>query len=90
MPAPFIAAVFAILGLLAAWSIRRDIIRGTASSQGWTCTLDDNPVGFALIVASKGLMLGFAVAVVLHAFGLVGDPVVAIRHAVLSIFSMTS
>jgi hypothetical protein len=81
MSPTFIAAVFGLLGLAAIYGIRKNIISGKATSRGWTCTIDDNPVGFCLIVAMKGALVGFAAAEILHAFGLVGDPLARIQHA---------
>lgn len=81
MPPAFNAAIFGILGLIAAWAIRNNIRSGTASSHGWTCTIDDNPFGFCLIVSMKAVFAGFAIAEILHAFGLVGDPFAYIKHA---------
>ena len=81
MPPAFIATVFGILGLAAIWGIGKNITTGTATSRGWTCTIDDNPVGFCLIVAMKGALVGFAAAEILHAFGLVGDLLARIQHA---------
>jgi hypothetical protein len=75
------AAVFGLLGLAAIYGIRKDIISGSATSRGWTCTIDDNPVGFCLIVAMKGALVGCAIAEILHAFGLAGDPVAQIQQA---------
>jgi hypothetical protein len=81
MPPAFIATVFGILGLAAIWGIGKNITTGTATSRGWTCTIDDNPVGFCLIVATKGAMVGFAIAEILYAFGLSGDPIARIKQA---------
>jgi hypothetical protein len=81
MPPAVDAAVFLILGLAAIWGIRKNITTGTASSRGWTCTIDDNPIGFCLIVAMKGAMVGFAIAEILYGLGLIGDPIAQIRHA---------
>lgn len=81
MPPAFIATVFGLLGLAAIYGIRKNIISGTATSRGWTCTIDDNPVGFCLIVAMKGALVCFAIAEILFAFGLAGDPVAQIRDA---------
>jgi hypothetical protein len=75
------AAVFGLLGLAAIYGIRKNIISGSAMSRGWTCTVDDNPVGFCLIVAMKGALVGCAIAEILHAFGLAGDPVAQIQQA---------
>jgi hypothetical protein len=81
MSPPFIATVFGIIGLFAIWGIQKDITTGTATSRGWTCTIDDNPFGFCLIVCTKAAFVGLAVAEILHACGLVGDPVANIKHA---------
>jgi hypothetical protein len=72
---------FLILGLAAIWGIGKNITTGTASSRGWTCTIDDNPIGFCLIVSMKGAMVGFAIAEILFALGLMGDPLARIKQA---------
>jgi hypothetical protein len=81
MPPPINAAVFLILGLAAIWGIGKNITTGTASSRGWTCTIDDNPIGFCLIVSMKGAMVGFAIAEILFALGLIGDPLAGIKQS---------
>ena len=84
MPPAFNATIFGILGLIAAWAIRNNIRSGTASSRGWTCTIDDNPIGFCLIVSMKAVFVGLAIAEILHAFGLVDDPFVHITPETLA------
>jgi len=81
MPPAYQAIIFAMLGLCAIWGIQRNLSSGTASSHGWTCTIDDNPIGFCLIVCGKAVCLGFCVVAILHAFGMVGDPGATIKHA---------
>ena len=81
MPPAVNAAVFLMLGLAAIWGIRKNVMTGTASSRGWTCTIDDNPIGFCLIVSMKGAVVGFAIAEILYGLGLIGDPIVWIRQA---------
>jgi hypothetical protein len=81
MPPAFIATVFGFLGLCAIWGIRQNITSGIASSRGWTCTIDDNPTGFCLIVSMRAAFVVFAIAEILYAFGLVGDPLAQIRRA---------
>jgi hypothetical protein len=81
MPPAVNAAVFLILGLAAIWGIGKNITTGTASSRGWTCTIDDNPIGFCLIVSMKGALVGFAIAEILFALGLIGDPIARIKQA---------
>ena len=80
MPPAVIATVFAILGLAGLWGIQRNISSGTASSRGWACTLDHNPIGFCLMVCGKALCVGFSIAEILHAFGWVGDPVANLKQ----------
>jgi hypothetical protein len=66
-----------------AWSLR-DLghpASGIASSRGWTCTIDGNPVGFCLIISMKAAFVGLAIAEIFYAFGLVGDPFAQIRRA---------
>jgi hypothetical protein len=81
MPPAVNATVFGILGLIAIWSIRNNIISGTASSRGWTCTVEDNPIGFCLIVCSRAAIAGFAIAEILYAFELCADPLKTLQHA---------
>ena len=81
MAPAYTAIIFGILALAAIWGIRQNISSGTASSRGWTCTIDDNPIGFCLIVCGKAVCLGFSITMIFHAFGLAGDPVAHIRHA---------
>jgi hypothetical protein len=80
MPPTAIAIIFGIIGLLAIWGIRQNIRSGSATSRGWTCTIDDNPIGFCLIVSVKVFVIGLAIAEILHAFGLAGDPILHIKH----------
>jgi hypothetical protein len=81
MAPAYTAIIFGILALAAIWGIRQNISSGTASNSGWTCTIDDNPIGFCLMVCGKAVCLGFSIAMILHAFGLAGDPVAHIKHA---------
>jgi hypothetical protein len=53
---------------------------GTASSRGWTCNVDDKPVGFCPIFSGKVSRLGFYCRN-LHAFGWADDPTANIKHA---------
>jgi len=74
------ATVFGILGLAALWGIQKNIGSGTATSRGWTCTSDENPIGFCLIVCGRAFCVGFSIAEILHALGWVGDPVANLKH----------
>ena len=75
------AIIFGFLGLAAIWGIRKNIMTGTATSRGWTCTIDDNPVGFCLIVCFRAVIVGVAIAEIMYAFGLCADPIKTIQHA---------
>ena len=68
------------MGLAALWGIQQNISSGTASSRGWTCTIDENPIGFCLIVCGKAFAVGFSIAEIPHALGWVGDPVANLKH----------
>jgi len=81
MSPTFQAIIFGFLGLAAMWGIRKNIMTGTATSRGWTCTIDDNPIGFCLIVCGKAAIVGFAIAEIMHGFGLCDDPLQIIQHA---------
>ena len=75
------AIIFGLLGLAAIWGIRKNIMTGTATSRGWTCTIDDDPIGFGLIVCFRAVVVGVALAEITHAFGLCADPIKTIQHA---------
>jgi hypothetical protein len=75
------AIIFGLLGLAAIWGIRKNIMTGTAISRGWTCTIDDNPIGFGLIVCFRAVVVGVAIAEIMYAFGLCADPNKTIQHA---------
>jgi hypothetical protein len=60
------AIIFGFLGLAAIWGIRKDIMTGTATSRGWTCTIDDNPIGFGLIVCFRAVVVGVAIAEIMY------------------------
>ena len=61
--------------------IRKDIVTGAATSRGWTCTIDDNPIGFCLIVGFRAVVVGVTIAEIVYAFGLCADPIKTIQHA---------
>jgi len=83
MSPTYLVIAFGFLALAAIWGIGHNIISGTASSRGWTCTIDDNPVGFCLIVSGKSACLGFFIVEILHGVGWAGDPIANIKHALL-------
>jgi hypothetical protein len=68
------AALFEILGLWSLWSIARDLRTGIATNGGMSIDVRENAGGFYLTIACKAAFVGFAVAVLLNAFGLIDDP----------------
>ena len=54
MPPVVMALVFGFLGLMAAWGIYNALKTGmTLSVSGWSFRLDDNPIGFSLMIFVK-------------------------------------
>ncbi len=82
MPLTLGTAVFAIAGLVALWSVASDIRSGKAATTkpAWTIDRQENPGGFWFTVLCKAAFVGFAIALLLHALGLIGDPVAWIRQ----------
>jgi len=72
--------LFAVLGLIALWSIMNNLATGNAETRWWIVNVKENPGGFYLIIFSKAAFISFSIAVVLHAFGLIGDPFVWMRQ----------
>jgi hypothetical protein len=68
------AAVFEIMGLWSLWSIMSDLRTGIATNGRMPIDIRDNAGGFYLTVACKAGCICFAVAVLLNALGLIGDP----------------
>jgi hypothetical protein len=84
MPVGYIALIFGIFGLVAAYTIQNDIKRGVTWDQR-TFALDQNPIMFSVAILGKASIVALAIAEILHAFGLVGDPIAALR-AILPFF----
>jgi nicotinamide riboside transporter PnuC len=64
--------------------IVRDIRTGVSGVGGVTnvrFASDDNPIGYAALLAFKACFLMFFAAALLHLFGLAADPSVAIKSA---------
>jgi hypothetical protein len=80
MSPTLIAAFFAVLGFVSLWSIMNDLGTGNASTRGSTINVREKPGGFYLVVFCKAAFFCFAIAVVLHALGLIGDPFVWMRQ----------
>jgi hypothetical protein len=54
---------------------------GRSTGRVYTFSADINPIGFTVLICGKGLVLVFAVLEVLHALGVVEDPVKPIQAA---------
>ena len=67
--------VFAPFMALACWSLIKAWRTGTIKSRGWAFQADKSPIGFWLVAACHLGILVFGLALVLQAFGLIGDPV---------------
>jgi hypothetical protein len=74
MPPWFIALVFTLLGIVAAWAIRNSLSSGIAGNGLYRFDVNTNPLGFAAIIAGKAFVIVFAIVEILHALGLTGDP----------------
>lgn len=78
---PYRAILFEVAGLIALWSVTSDIRNGAATARTWTIYFNENPLGFLLVVLVKTGFVFLAVAVLLHSFGMVGDPIAALQQA---------
>lgn len=78
---PFLtAAFFEILGLISLWSMIGDLRSGSTTNRGMTIDAKENPGGFCLVMLCKAGFVCFAIAVLLNALGLIGDPLVWMRQ----------
>ena len=75
MPPSIIAVIFGALALVAGWAIRNDLSTGESGDSLYRFNLAENPVGYSLMILSKAAVVVFGVAEILHAFGMIGDPV---------------
>jgi len=70
--------------------IVRDIITGVSGVGGVTnvrFATDDNPIGYATLIAGKACALIFFAAALLHLFGLAADPSLAIKSALAAVLA---
>jgi hypothetical protein len=77
MPAGRFAVLilFAPFTVIACWSLVGAWRTGKIRSRGWTFQADKSPIGFWLVAVCHFGILVFSLALALHAFGLIGDPV---------------
>ncbi|RAZ90450.1 hypothetical protein DPM33_13080 [Mesorhizobium hawassense] len=79
MPQWFTATVFGLLALAGVWGICRSLSSGVAYDDIYRFEIDSNPLGFAFTIASRVLIVAFAIAMVLHALGFIDDPMSMLR-----------
>jgi len=76
------AAFFEALGLWSLFNVWKNLRTGIIDNKrGWTIDRRDNPGGFDLTTLANMLFVIFAIAVLLNALGLIGDPFVWIKQA---------
>jgi hypothetical protein len=68
------------MGLYSLASLVGDLRTGVAASRNRNVDVREYPGWFYLLVFTKKAFISFACAVVLHAFGLIGDPFVWMRE----------
>lgn len=79
MSPAFMAALFGLLAAIAAWSIMRDLAAGVARDELYSFAVSRNPIGFLAVIGGKAFVVGFGIAMILYACGLVGDPMKPLR-----------
>jgi hypothetical protein len=75
-----VAGFFLFMGLYSLASLASDLRTGVAAGRNRSVDVHEYPGWFYLLVLTKTAFAGFAFAVVLHAFGLIGDPMVWMRQ----------
>jgi hypothetical protein len=79
MSPTLITGFFLVVGLYSLWAVVNDLRTGIATGRRSTIDVRENPGGFYLLVFIKAMWICLTTAVVLHAFGLIGDPFVWMR-----------
>lgn len=74
------AGLFLCAGLYSMASLVNDLRTGIALSRNNTVDVREYPGWFYLLIFTKTVFISFALAVVLHAFGLIGDPFAWVRQ----------
>ena len=74
------AGFFLIVGLYSAWAMVNDLQTGIAKTRSGTVDVREFPGWFYLLIFVKAVFVCLSTAVVLHAFGLIGDPFVWMRQ----------
>ena len=80
MSPTLVTGLFLLAALYSAWAMVNDLRTGTTRNRNSTIDVRDNPGGFYLSIFVKAAFMCFAIAVVLHALGLIGDPFLWMRQ----------
>jgi hypothetical protein len=80
MPLWVTATVMGVLGVLAACRLGHDLRRGVSSSEVREYRVDENPTGYWVSIGGLMFAVFLGAAEVLHAFELMGDPILAINN----------
>jgi hypothetical protein len=81
MPPYVVALIFSGLASIEAWSIRKAYLSGAIDGPNYHYRFNDNPLGFAAAIFLRVGIIAFAGAEIAYACGLIGNPIVAIQHA---------
>ena len=85
MQPAYIALIFWALAACAVFGIIKSWRTGVATG-AFTYRSDENPIAFMMVILGRVFVIGLAIAETLYAFGLIGDPIVAL-HSVMPIHS---
>jgi hypothetical protein len=85
---PFLRAIFfELLGMWSAYYLWKNLKTGIIDTgRGWTIDRRENPAGFWAYTLFGAFFVVFAIAVLLNAIGLTGDPFAWINRTLPSVF----
>jgi len=78
----YIALIFWGLSVFAVFGVLKSLRTGVATGV-FTYREDQNPGTFMMIILGRMFVIVFAIAETLYAFGLMGDPMAALRSIML-------
>jgi hypothetical protein len=73
------ALLFGAATLFVAWRILVDLATGVARDRGRRYDINQRPLGYLALMIAQAVFVAFGTTEVLNAFGLAGDPVIALR-----------
>lgn len=77
---PILTGFFLLIGLYSLWALVNELRTGIATSNRSTIDVRENPGGYYLLIFIEAAFGSFALAVLLNAFGLTGDPFIWMRQ----------